>query len=143
MEMWASVVDDELSPITEGAVGLFGGWDASTKRDSTAVVFVRWDGSKIRLVNHRIFKPGFLKPVDFEAVENYVRDVRSKNHVVKIYADPHQLFSTIQKLQKEGFPVEEYQQTIPNLTVMAGNLFDAFNNTLCASIRRRTSRSTR
>jgi len=69
-----------------------------------------------------------LRPVDFQLVEDYVRDVRAKNHVVKIYADPHQLFSTIQKLQKEGFPIEEYQQTIPNLTVMASNLFDAFNN---------------
>jgi hypothetical protein len=126
-EMWESITDDELSPITEGAVGLFGGWDAAPKRDSTAVVFVRWEGNKIQVVNHRIFKPGFLKPVDFQLVEDYVREIVARNHVVKIYADPYQLFSTIQKLQKENYPVEEYQQTIPNLTMMAGNLFDAFN----------------
>jgi phage terminase large subunit-like protein len=129
--MWQAITDDELSPVTEGAVGCFGGWDASTKRDSTAVVFVAWEGNKIRVVNHRIFKPSFLKPVDFQLVEDYVREIVAKNHVVRIFADPHQLFSTIQKLQKEGYPVVEFLQTIPNLTVMAGNLFDAFNtNTL-------------
>ena len=127
-EMWDSIVDDELIPIVSGGSYWFAGWDASTKRDSTAVVFVAWDGNKVRVVNHKIFKPGFLKPVDFEAVENYVRDIQAKNHIVKIFADPHQLFSTIQKMQKEGFPVEEYAQTLPNLTMMASNLFDAFNN---------------
>jgi hypothetical protein len=126
-EMWQSITDENMSPITTGAVGLFGGWDASTKKDSTAVVFVAWDGNKIRLVNHKIFKPSFLKPVDFQLVEDYVRAIRGANHVIKIFADPHQLFSTIRKLQKEGFPVEEYAQTLPNLGMMASNLFDGFN----------------
>jgi hypothetical protein len=126
-EMWRAITDESLSPIISGAT-LFGGWDASTKRDSTAVVFVSWDGGKIRIACHKIFKPSADQPIDFEAVEAYVRGVCANNAVLKIYADPHQLFSTIQKLQKENFAVEEYQQTLGNLTTMATALFDAIKN---------------
>ena len=74
------------------------------------------------------FTPTAGRPVDFEEVENYVEEVCSRNHVVKIFADPYQLFSTIQKMQKEGYPIEEFAQSLPNLTKMAGTVFDAFND---------------
>ena len=52
VEMWQSVVDLNIRPIHEGAT-LFGGWDASTKRE-TAVVFVAWESGIIRIACHRI-----------------------------------------------------------------------------------------
>jgi phage terminase large subunit-like protein len=127
-EMWDAITDTNMTPILSGGQYLYGGWDQSTRRDSTAVVFVCWAGERIRVVCHRIFKPRFLQGIDFEEVENYVKDVRGKNHVAKIYADPYQLFSVIQKFQKLGFPIEEYPQTLPNLGMMATNLWDQLNN---------------
>jgi phage terminase large subunit-like protein len=126
-EMWQAVVDTAVRPISQGAT-LFGGWDASTKRDSTAVVFVAWEAGLMRIACHEIFTPTAGRPVDFEDVENYVKEVCSRNYVVKILADPYQLFSTIQAMQKAGFPMEEFPQSLPNLTKMASTVFDAFNN---------------
>ena len=126
-EMWDAVVDANMRPLWQDGA-LFGGWDASTKRDSTAVVFVAWEQGRIRVACHKIFTPTAGRPVDFEEVENYVVEVCSRNHVVKILADPYQLFSTIQKMQKAGYPIEEFLQSLPNLTKMASTVFDAFNN---------------
>jgi phage terminase large subunit-like protein len=43
--------------------------------------------------------------------------------VRKILCDPWQLESIIQRLQKQGLPIEPYNQTVPGLTEMASNLF--------------------
>ena len=54
------VADPEL-PIWVGA-------DASTKRDSTAIVAVTWDEAqkRVRLVTHKVFQPSPDEPLDFE-----------------------------------------------------------------------------
>jgi phage terminase large subunit-like protein len=122
-EAWNSITDPNMRPLAQGGQ-LFGGWDASTKRDSTAVVFVCWDHGRIRIACYRIFTPKPGRPVDFEEVEAYVREVCSKHKVIKINCDPYQLYSTIQKLKKENFPVEEFNQSLPNLTMMATTIND-------------------
>lgn len=126
-EMWDAIVDANIRPLLQGAV-LFGGWDASTKRDSTAVAFVAWESGRIRVACHKIFTPTAGRPVDFEEVESFVKQVCAQNTVIKLYADPYQLFSTIQKMQKAGYAIEEFPQSLPNLTKMASTVFDAFNN---------------
>jgi phage terminase large subunit-like protein len=126
-EMWQAAVVPTMRPARPGSM-LFGGWDASTKKDSTALTWVTWDENGLRVAAHKIFTPTAGKPVDFEEVENYVLETCRFNSVVKIYADPYQLFSTIQKLQKQAIAIEEFPQSLPNLTKMASAVFDAFSN---------------
>lgn len=126
--MWDSCVDLALRPLNNHGPALYGGWDASTKKDSTAVVLVAWVDGFMRIACHKVFTPSAGSPINFEMVEAYVMDVCQRLNVAKILADPYQLFSTIQKLQKLGVPIEEYPQSLPNLTKMAGVVLDGFTN---------------
>ena len=42
----------------------------------------------------------------------------------KVWFDPFQMVSVAQRLQKAHVPVEEFPQSIPNLTASTSNLFD-------------------
>jgi hypothetical protein len=71
MAWWDACVDKNLGHmVTQTTLPIYVGVDASTKRDSTALVAVCWDDAnqRIRLVSHRIFQPSADNPVDFEAV---------------------------------------------------------------------------
>src|SRR5262249_4169280 len=65
---WDDCVDPRLTPIvTDRGLSVWVGIDASTKRDSTAIVAVTWDKEqqKLRLVWHRIYQPSPTEPLDF------------------------------------------------------------------------------
>ena len=42
----------------------------------------------------------------------------------KVFFDPWQLVSVGQRLTKGGLPMEEFPQTVPNLTEASQNLYD-------------------
>jgi len=103
------------------------GCDASVKRDSTALVAVCWDDAnqRIRLVTHRIFQPSADNPIDFEAmVEATLLDWHRRFDVRQVLFDPYQMISSAQRLQRDGVVMEEFPQTVPNLTEAGNNFYE-------------------
>jgi len=105
--------------------GLYLGIDAGVKHDCAAVVAVYPQDGQIWLGPYRIWRPSKRQPLDLEeTIEAYVKDLRGKYGITLALADPWQMASTIQRLQKAGIAIREYPQTVPNLTTMGGLLFD-------------------
>jgi hypothetical protein len=103
------------------------GVDASTKRDSTAIVAVTWDNeaSKVRIVFHRVFQPSPKEPLNFEAtIACTVRELLSRFAVRGVYYDPFQMAAVAQGLQHVGVPMREVPQTPNTLTEIGTNLLD-------------------
>ena len=128
-DMWDPCVDPEFAPLLPSQQhALFVGVDASTKRDSTAVVAVYRVEDKIILACHRIWQPSAHHPLDLElTVEEYLRDLHERYFVQKILCDPYQLHRSITTLQAAGLPIEEFAQTSANTTRMGQTLFDLLN----------------
>jgi phage terminase large subunit-like protein len=103
------------------------GVDASVKRDATAVVACSWDtdAKRVRLVWHRVWQPSAAEPLDFEAtVATAVRGLCRRFVVRSVRYDPFQMVSVAQQLTAEGVPMEEFPQTVPNLTESSNNLYE-------------------
>jgi phage terminase large subunit-like protein len=105
---------------------VFIGVDASVKHDSTAIVAVTpLPDKRVRLVMHRIFQPTPDAPLDFEAtVEATLIDLCNRFAVRSIRFDPYQMQAVAQRLQKRGLPVQEFPQTVPNLTIASQGLWE-------------------
>ncbi len=126
MGAWDACVQPALTPTLE-RLPIWVGVDASVKRDSTALVAVAFNkkAQVVRLVQHRVFTPAPGDPLDFErTVEATLLDWRKRYLVRKVWFDPFQMASVAQRLAKAHVPVEEYPQTVPNLTAATSNLFD-------------------
>jgi hypothetical protein len=101
------------------------GVDASTKRDSTAIVACTFAEGRVKLVWHRIFQPSPDDPLDFEAtVEKTLLELRSRFAVREIRFDPYQLVAVAQRLVLQGLPMIEFAQSVPNLTEASSNLYE-------------------
>lgn len=128
MDAWDACVDPNARPVPKDhSLSVWVGIDASVKHDSTAVVACTWDdvAKKVRLIWHRVFQPSPDAPLDFEAaIENTLLDLHRRFHVQKAFYDPYQMASTAQRLTRAGVRVEEFPQSVPNLTTASQNLFD-------------------
>jgi hypothetical protein len=128
MDWWDAVTDATLRPVVaDKGLPVWVGVDASTKRDTTAIVAVAFDTTtkRVRLVAHRIFAPTAAEPLNFEAcVENTVREFCGRFAVRGVYYDPYQMAATAQRLVAAGVPMKEYPQTSANLTAMGSNLYE-------------------
>jgi hypothetical protein len=103
------------------------GIDASVKHDSSAVVATTWDKKSqvVRLIFHRIYQPAPDDPLDFEAtIEATVLDLRKRFRVRKVLFDPYQMVASAQRLARQGVKMEEFPQSVPNLTAASQNLFE-------------------
>jgi phage terminase large subunit-like protein len=103
------------------------GVDASVKRDSTALVCCAYSKQSkcVRLIAHRVFQPSATDVIDFEGtVEKTILEWRDRFQLRKVYFDPFQMVSVAQRLAKQCVKIEEFAQTIPNLTAATSNLFD-------------------
>src|SRR5262249_28256369 len=103
------------------------GVDASVKHDSTAIVAVTFDRRArcARLVYHRIFQPSPDQPIDFEAtIETTLLDLKQRFAVRKVLFDPYQMQASAQRLRRQNVPMEEFPQSVPNLTEASQNLFE-------------------
>ena len=89
------------------------------KRDSTAIVAVTWDAKaqQVRLVTHKTFQPSPDQPLDFElCVEHSLLALHQRFNLRKVFFDPYQMQASAQRLKREGLMIEEYPQSVPNLT---------------------------
>ena len=79
----------------------------------------------MRLIAHRVFTPTPGDPIDFEStIEKTLREWHERFRMRQVLFDPFQMAAVAQRLAGEGIPVEEYPQTVPNLTAATSNLFD-------------------
>src|SRR5262249_23239932 len=103
------------------------GVDASVKHDSTAVVAVTFDRRArcARLVCHRIFQPSPDQPIDFEAtIETTLLDLKQRFKLRKVLFDPYQMQASAQRLRRQGVAMEEFPQSLPNITEASQNLYE-------------------
>jgi hypothetical protein len=128
MSAWDQNVRPDLVPaVPDKALQIWVGVDASVKRDSTALVAVAFDKKtqSARLVQHRVFVPTPDNPINFDAtVEQTLLDWRRQFSLRKVWFDPFQMAAVAQRLAKANIKIEEYPQTLPNLTAATQNLFD-------------------
>jgi Phage terminase-like protein, large subunit len=128
LSTWDSCVQPALTPVmTDKRIPVWVGVDASVKRDSTALVACTYDKKAkcVRLVDHQVFTPTPGDPIDFEAtVEATILNWKNRFRLKKVYYDPFQMASVAQRLAKARITMEEFPQSIPNLTAATSNLFD-------------------
>ena len=126
MSAWDQCVQPALMPTLE-RIPIYVGVDASTKRDSTALVAVSFDkkAQMVRLVQHRVFTPAPGDPIVFEhTVERTLLEWRQRFVLRQVLFDPFQMMAVSQRVAKAHVPIEEFPQSIPNLTAATQNLFD-------------------
>jgi Terminase large subunit, ATPase domain len=125
---WDACVDPGATPVlADRSLAVCVGVDASVKRDSTAIVAVHWDRKlqRVRLVWHRIFQPSPSEPLDFEAaIEATLLDLHRRFSVRRVLFDPYQMQATAQRLSRRGVRMEEFPQSVPNLTEASQNLYE-------------------
>jgi phage terminase large subunit-like protein len=128
MGWWDACVDPAATPlVADRSIAVHVGVDASVKHDSTAIVAVCWDeqAKKARLIWHRIYQPSADEPLDFEAtVEDAVLDLHRRFDVRSVRYDPYQMHAVAQRLRREGVQMEEFPQSVPNLTEASQNLYE-------------------
>jgi phage terminase large subunit-like protein len=129
LSAWDQCVMPDLVPMRESKqTHIWIGVDASVKRDSTALVACSYNKQAkcVRLVAHRVFTPTPDDPIDFEGtVAATILEWRDKFLLRKIYFDPFQMVAMAQRLQRAGgIKIEEFAQTVPNLTAATSNLYD-------------------
>jgi hypothetical protein len=128
LSAWDACVVPTLMPLREDRrTHIWVGVDASVKRDSTALVAVSCDRKTkvVRLITHRIFTPTPGDPIDFEAtIEATILEWREKFLLRRLLYDPFQMAAVAQRLQRAGVKMEEFPQTVPNLTAATQNLYD-------------------
>jgi phage terminase large subunit-like protein len=128
LSAWDQCVMPDLLPLRQDAdLSVWCGVDASIRRDSTALVLCTYDKQAecVRLIAHKVFTPSAGDPIDFEAtIERTILEWDEKFLLRKCLFDPFQLVSVMQRLQRAGVQIEEYAQTIPNLTAATSNLLD-------------------
>ena len=49
-------------------------------------------------------------------IERTLLEWRQRFRVTRVLFDPHQMQATAQRLRRAGLPIEEFPQTVPNLT---------------------------
>jgi phage terminase large subunit-like protein len=128
LSAWDQCVIPDLLPQREDkSLPIWIGVDASVKRDSTALVACAYSKQSkcVRLVAHRVFQPSPDAPLDFEAtIEQTILEWRDRFMLKKIYFDPWQMVALSQRLSKQLVRIEEFPQTVPNLTNATQNLYD-------------------
>jgi hypothetical protein len=70
-------------------------------------------GSTFKILHDRIITPG-----------DGLLNLNQRFILRKVWCDPFQMASTVQRLTKQHIPIEEFPQTVPNLTAATQNLFD-------------------
>jgi phage terminase large subunit-like protein len=113
--------------VADKSVRAYAAIDASVKRDSTAIVVASWDKAtkRVRMLHHQIFQPSAGRPIDFEyTVEETLLDLRRRFALRTVLYDPYQMAASAQRLTRRGLKMEEFPQTVSNLTAASQNLYE-------------------
>ena len=124
---WWDACTNGRQVVANASMPVWAAVDASVKRDSTAIAVCTWDREtkRVRWVWHRIFVPSSDNPIDFELmVEGTLLELKGRYSLRSVYYDPYQMAATAQRLQRKGLRMEEYPQTVGNLTAASQNLFE-------------------
>jgi hypothetical protein len=79
----------------------------------------------VRLVWHRIFIPRADAHIDFEHhVEETLLSLRERFQVRAVRYDPYMMQASAQRLRRAGVPMQEYPQSVPNITEASQNLYE-------------------
>jgi phage terminase large subunit-like protein len=128
MSAWDACTIPSMTPVHEDRrLHCWAGVDASVRRDSTALVLVSCDRKTkvVRLIAHKVFTPSPDDPINFEdSIEATLLEWRQKFLLRKVWFDPYQMQASAQRLAKHGVKIEEFPQTLPNLSAATSNLFD-------------------
>jgi len=126
MEKWDACVDRDYSPpLPDKSIHLWVGVDASVKKDRSAVVSVYREDGKLKLGPKRFWQPSGADPMDLEAtMEAYLLDLARGYSLRAVKYDPFQFHRSAMTLAKKGLPMQEFPQTIQNLTEIGQNLYD-------------------
>jgi phage terminase large subunit-like protein len=127
MGSWDACVQPSLVPVLEDkSLHVWAAVDASVKRDATAMVAVTYDrkAKVVRLVRHKVLTPGRNDPINFEDVEKTLLEWRQNYLLRKVWTDPFQMVSTVQRLTRAGVRIEPFAQTVGNLTEATTCLLD-------------------
>jgi hypothetical protein len=124
-EEWDAIVEPELKPVlVDTGLPIWVGMDLGLRHDSTAIIAVAWNGNRIRLVEHKIFVPvGGTLDIEGTAAAA-ILSLRSRFRVMAVYFDPWQAINLAQTLGRQGVLMQEWPQTVGNLSMMANNLMD-------------------
>ena len=120
-EAWdacAGPVELELGHPTVVAV------DAASRRDTTALALVQKHGEEYRCrvwIMRADEEVGYL---DYQQVENLLRDLASTYDVRRIGFDPYQMVPVAQRLDAEGLPVELFPQSHTRMVPASMLLYD-------------------
>jgi len=126
-DVWDSIVDPGYSPILSGAA-VHIGVDLGVKSDSSAVVGVCYDGQKLKVAFHRIWKPVKNRAVNLDDVKAYIKEIHRHHRVQSIVMDPSQAYLLISQLMQEHIAVKEFAQTTYNTIRMGETLFSLVKN---------------
>jgi phage terminase large subunit-like protein len=128
LDDWDVIVDPDMRPMLgDKTVQIVVGIDASVKHDSTALVAVNfdWAAQRCRLVTHKVFQPSADDPLNFQdTVEKTVLEWARRFQLQAIYFDPYQMIGSSQRLATHGIKVEEFPQSIGNLTLASQGLYE-------------------
>ena len=116
--LWDSLPRNEHQPPISKDYPAYIGGDASHKRDSTAGVAIGWakEGYPF-LVRHKIWTPTKNQPVIPEdTIGPWIEEVCRDFDVRRAGCDPNHMETLIYRLIEKGLPVEEYIQSLDNLT---------------------------
>lgn len=103
------------------------GVDAALSRDSSAVAAVRKDEEGNLHTKVRIFEAN-ESGMDFDAIENLIRDYAANYQVVECAFDPFAFTRSAQMLEDEGIAMVQVRQDHSNMVPASQALFDAVVN---------------
>jgi phage terminase large subunit-like protein len=126
MEQWDICTDPHhRPPLPDRGIRLYVGVDASTKKDRSAVVSVYSKDGMIYLGPKRFWQPSRTSPMDLEAtMEAFLLELYKGYSLAAVRYDPYQFHRSAMTLRNKGLPMEEYPQTVSNLTDMGQNIYD-------------------
>lgn len=123
---WDGCVHQEHHSLLPGdrSKNIYLGVDIGISHDCCAVVGTYRERSQVKLAFYRLWKPTRKQPIDLEAVEDYIKGLKSNFSIREVRYDPYQFHRSAQALRAEGLRMVEYPQTTDRLTSMSQNLYD-------------------
>jgi hypothetical protein len=97
--------------------------DLGLKRDRTVAVVAHRDGNRIVLDRIEVWKGSRIRPVQIEAVEEWIAQASDSYGRARIVADPWQSIGLLQRLRAKGLKAEEFSFTQTSVGRLASTLY--------------------